>query len=559
MTELILTNRLYKYIKSSAIVNLIQANVELITNSDDAYRDSGLPTPHHMDIVVDYKNRMLKVYDQAIGLDSKCMIKCFGQVGDYTSQIENRGYFSRGAKDITAIGDATFVGIKDGKISEVTLTTTDIFTVIRSDDPVQDSDREKYGITNNGVYNQLKVKDSIVFPEYEEIKNISKYFSLRDIFSNTDNFIKLTLVDENEVVIFSDRLTYTPLKYKEKLIDEEFIVDGYSAIKAKFELYLLEEPLDVVEYGSYMEHGILVSSGNAIHEVSTLYNDIRSHPYIRYIFGRLHCDHINQLMYDFENNPDNVANPHPVIDHSRLNGLDRSHPFTKALYRIPHQQIKYVLQDLYENEVVDSKFSEDISSLFKDIEIFGKDFFREMVQAIYPYKYIDVDKITNYLSRRVDNIITSDSDSKFDFSNPKSFIKTNNDGKFQSTEPTFNIIFTDKDYLDFCYSIYRIDNKIILEINIKDFYVSKYIKRSLETNEIVFINKIGAQVLLVNIITEAMARESIREKNDNTQSNSNNYMSSEDIFTEFEKIRSLLLPKIYDIIIKEDLKGITMI
>ena len=35
---LIFTTRLYKYIKSSAVVSVIQACVELITNSDDAYK-----------------------------------------------------------------------------------------------------------------------------------------------------------------------------------------------------------------------------------------------------------------------------------------------------------------------------------------------------------------------------------------------------------------------------------------------------------------------------------------------------------------------------------------
>ena len=174
MSELILTNRLYKYIKSSAIVNLIQASVELITNSDDAYRDSGITPPHNIDIILDYKERTLEVYDQALGLDSKSMEKCFGQVGDYTSQITNRGYFSRGAKDITAIGDATFVGIKDDKISKVTLTTNDIFTVVRSDETVTQQDRDKYHIVKNGLSNHLKIKDSIIFPTFDEIKSISK-------------------------------------------------------------------------------------------------------------------------------------------------------------------------------------------------------------------------------------------------------------------------------------------------------------------------------------------------------------------------------------------------
>ena len=51
-------------------------------------------------------------------------------------------------------------------------------------------------------------------------------------------------------------------------------------------------------------------------------------------------------MYDFEANPDDSLNPFPILDHSRLKGLNRSHPFTKALYRLPHNQLKYILQEL---------------------------------------------------------------------------------------------------------------------------------------------------------------------------------------------------------------------
>lgn len=557
MTELILTNRLYKYIKSSAIVNLIQASVELVTNSDDAYRGSTLPPPYNIDIFINYKERTLQIYDQAIGLDAACMKKCFGQVGNYTSQMLNRGYFSRGAKDITAIGNASFVAIKDGKISEVSLSANDIFTVIRSDEPVHADDRAIYGIKKNGLWNQIDVKPSISFPDIEEMKNLGKYYSLRDIFSNKDNIINLTIIDPSGDLVYSERIVYEPLPVKETLIDEEFIVEGYPGVKAKFQLYLLHDKTDVSDHGSYMEHGIMISSGNAIHEVSTLYNDVRNHPYMKYIVGRISCDNINQLMYDFETNPDDVTNPHPIIDHSRISGLDRSHPFTKALFRIPHKQIKYVLQDLYENEIIDTHFSSEISSLFQDIEIFGKEFFKEMVKFIYPFKAVDSKKIEGFLVKRSVNVVTNDDvDSKFDFSNPSAFSKTKNDGKFVATEPSFNIIFTDKDYLEFSYSIYRLDNKIVLEININDFYVSKFIRRN-DSGEIVFKNKNAAQVMLVDIITEAMARESIREKFNLDDGKSKN-VSSDDIFCELEKIRAILLPKVFDIIISNDLYGVTI-
>ena len=559
MSQLILTNRLYRFIKSTAIVGPTQAGVELITNSNDAYIKSELEPPFRFDVVINYSNKSVTIWDQAIGLTSEEMINCFGQVGNYTSDKSARGYFSRGAKDITAIGDATFVGIKNGKISEVTLTTTDIFTVIRADEDVTLEDREKYQIIGNGFWNQLMVKDSIEFPIIQTFGKMSKYFSLRDIFSDPRNEIYTTMKDINNNVMFSSRASYTLPAFKETLIDEEYTIDGYDGITAKFQLYLLEEPAEVSE-DLYMEYGVVVSSGNAIHEISTLYNDIRNHPYIRYIYGRIECSYINDLLYNFENLPDDELNPFPIIDHSRLNGLNRSHPFTKALFRIPHKQLKYVLQDLYETEILDNNFSQQLSSLFQDIEIFGKDFFKEYIGSLYPYKLIDKGDISGFLVKKSSNIVTSSSESKFDFSNSKNFTRdSNNQGNVDGIEPSFNIIFTEKDYMQYPYYIYRLDNQINLEINIKDYLISKYISRN-ENGEIVFANKEGAYILLLDLVTEAMARESLREKYQSyNQTTVGSVQNPDSVFEQLEQLKLILTPKIYNIIVKEELKDVNII
>lgn len=558
-TPLILTNRLYRYIKSSAIVGIVQAGVELVTNSDDAYRKSELTAPFRFDIVVDYKNKELIVYDQAIGLTGDGMISSFGQVGDYTSDMIARGYFSRGAKDITAIGHATFVAIKDGKISEVSISTTDMFTVIRKDDDVTQEDRDTYGIVENGLWSKLQVKDSITFPSYERMSEINKYFSMRDIFGNEDNHINIKVIHETGATIHDARLQYKQPAIKETLIDEEIVVDGYPDIKATFKLYLFEEPVPEAEYISYTENGIIVSSGNALHEVSTFYGDIRNHPYIRHICGRLECSHINKLMYDFDANPDDVNNPFPIIDHSRINGLDRAHPFTKALFRIPHKQLKYVLQDLYENGFEDSEFSESLSSLFKNVELFGTSFFKEMIEEIYSYKPADKTILEGYLTRRAKNVVSSSEESTYNFQDSETFISKGT-GNIENTEPSLNIIFTNKDYLTFPYYIYRIDNKIYLEINIQDFLISKYIKKDVDTGNIRILDKSAASVLLIDIISEALARESIKEKGGTTRDESQfSNKNPDEVFGELEKLKALLTPKLYQIIVTDDMSGLNIV
>ena len=556
---LILTNRLYRYIKSSAVVGLIQAGVELVTNSHDAYVKSTLPSPWEIDIIVNYKNRELIVFDQAVGLTGEEMITNFGQVGNYTSQIQARGYFSRGAKDISAIGNVDFIGIKDDKISNVSLSTTDMFSVHYKDRELTSDERNEYGVKKNGLYVKLHVKESIIFPGFEEMSSISKYFSMRDIFADPNIYANIKVIAENGATLYNDRLIYNPPRVKETLIDNEFKVDGYAGVTATFKLYLLETPVPDTISEKYQEHGVVISSSNAIHEVSTFYNDINGHPYIRHITGRLECKYINQLMYDFDANPDDVGNPFPILDHSRLKGLNRSHPFTKALFRLPHHQMKYVLQELNSRGLSDNQLTHDLSSIFNDLNVFGESFFKEILDSLGCYVKTTDSRTVGYLTKKSVNITSSDEKATFNFKNPD--MLSNGNGNIVVNNPTLNIIFTEKDYMEFPYYIYRIDNSITLEININDFLVSKCITKNQENSgKITFTNRAGAEMLLIEIVSEALSREAIKGKQStatpDTQTISEK--SSEPVFKELEKLKNLLVPTLYKIISTESMETVSI-
>jgi len=106
-----INERAYKFIRGSAINSIIDIFVELITNSDDAY-DKGNIKEKIIDIELNY-NGILTIRDQAIGLYGGEMEKCFLQIGNFTSVENNRGFFSRGAKDICALGNIKFESIKN--------------------------------------------------------------------------------------------------------------------------------------------------------------------------------------------------------------------------------------------------------------------------------------------------------------------------------------------------------------------------------------------------------------------------------------------------------------
>lgn len=543
------SNRLYRYIKATAIENIFQAGVELITNSDDAYNNSTLNLQYVIDVKVDYKTRTLTVFDQAIGMDSDNMNACFGQVGSYTASSNSRGYFSRGAKDISAIGFVEYVGIKDNKISKKTLSSDDIFTSVFEDVEVTTEDRQTYDITKNGLWVRLHVNDKITFPSYSEVSTISDYYSLRDIFSDQNKQVIFQIISEEGYIIFNKRLQYTEPEVSKILIDETYKVDGYEGVEATFKLELLTESSDVNANSNFMRNGILIADKNGIHEVTTLYNDIRNHPYVGYIRGRLTCSHINQLMHDYENATNDTKNPFPIINHSRTGGLSRDHPFTKALFRIPHKQLKYVLQDLYHNSLIDQDISQNLLTMFKDIQVFGASFFHEVIDAISGYKTTNISNITGYLNKKSNSVVTnSESESEYDFSKPDHFYKSDN-SNIEAQNPEFTITFSDKEFLEYQYYIYRIDSTIHLEINLNDFMVRKYIRKNEDNSELIIFNREGFNLMLVDLLSEAMSRELIKEQSD---SNIKTFKGFDDMFSQFEKTKKVLLPKLYELIFAKD-------
>ena len=128
--SLSISSRGYMYIRSMSIQNVADALVELITNSDDAFQNkfaamekagtrSSWVSRHAGDIEVEFwAPNVIKVRDHATGMDGATMVTNLLNVGDYTAAGDlSRGHFSRGAKDISALGDVTFMMVKNNLYS----------------------------------------------------------------------------------------------------------------------------------------------------------------------------------------------------------------------------------------------------------------------------------------------------------------------------------------------------------------------------------------------------------------------------------------------------------
>jgi hypothetical protein len=192
---LYLNPRMYQYIRASAITNLDDAIVELITNCVDAY--TGINNNlNKITINLSKKNNYLEVIDNAIGLDAENMEKCFLEVGTYVSDETKRGHFSRGSKDISALGNCTFIAIKDNKYSECKILYDGKGAMIIKNSDITDELRTKINIPQNGLYVKIDIINPQVLNDFN-LDDFSYHYALRDIFKNNDFEIKFNIVDNN--------------------------------------------------------------------------------------------------------------------------------------------------------------------------------------------------------------------------------------------------------------------------------------------------------------------------------------------------------------------------
>jgi len=358
---LLLNSRMYQYIRASAISNVNDALVELITNCVDAYSNID-NNPNKIIIKYSENNNYLEIIDQAIGMTGEKMKLCFLEVGTYVSNDSKRGHFSRGAKDISALGDCTFIAIKDNKSSSCKILYDGRGAMLNENIDVTDEIKNTTNIVDNGLYVRIDFKTAI-FNDFK-VDEFCYNYALRDILSNIKYEIKLINIDSSNEKVLKYNFPEGLL-----VIDAEYIVPRYN-VPSKFTLYLISDnkPINYSNNMTYSENGILVSSNNTIYENTMLNNRIITcNPNSKKIFGRIHCDYINTLLKDYENNGPSDKNPFPVIDPSRLQGLNYNHPFVKNLIRHPLEKINSVFMDL-DNKKNNNNI-DNISKIFNNKEL----------------------------------------------------------------------------------------------------------------------------------------------------------------------------------------------
>uniref|UniRef100_A0A6C0FDC3 Histidine kinase/HSP90-like ATPase domain-containing protein n=1 Tax=viral metagenome TaxID=1070528 RepID=A0A6C0FDC3_9ZZZZ len=372
MQSLSIDPRAYKFIRAQAMKTIADGLVEIITNCIDAYRKSDhshytINVSSHWDSSEHIQS--LSVTDYALGMDSSRMQQCFLQVGGFTNEVGSRGFFSRGAKDICALGNVQFHSIKNKSYSKVILTNEAKGAVEISDIPITPSILSSLNLTSdiNTTIVIIDIDNQYAsITQHKFFSDLISHFALRDIFSTSHITVNYTLFENTQ-----QKLSH-PLQWidpqGEQILDTEFIIDGYDNITASMRLFKTSKPL----LRDIKQCGLLVRSTESIFCHSWLDMDIWADPMIEYVYGYIQCDYIKELMYQFDDNGANPSNPFLILDHSR-GGLIDSHPFTKALFKYPILKLKETLADLDESGSCKRLTMDDLTELLDQFDAFKKE------------------------------------------------------------------------------------------------------------------------------------------------------------------------------------------
>ncbi len=343
-TEPLKTTRRYlKQAATMAVRDIYDAVVELVTNSDDRYQhldqDGLLKETGIIEIEVKRKkgkNSLLFVRDFADGMTTELMAEKLLVLGGRVSGMEEgyqvRGTSSRGAKDVAALGNVSFRSIaEDGRFHRCEIDQFMDYHRYPSQS-VTRRIRQKIGISRGtGFLVKIAVENTPI-PHHEKFcKQLSKRVSLRDVL--TDPRRRVVVRDLNQGR--EDVITAPKIQGVTR-VKKSFDIPDYPGAKAKLTIKRMSQSGNDGK-GAFRLNGILIKSRHAIHEATFFEKNLERDPHAQCFFGKLVCDHIDDLMEAFDARheaklPALESNPRPIIDPSRQKGLTRDHPFVQCLF-----------------------------------------------------------------------------------------------------------------------------------------------------------------------------------------------------------------------------------
>jgi hypothetical protein len=323
--------------------DIMRALVELITNADDAYGELD------GDIVINVNSsksgeNFVSVSDNAIGLDADGLERSFsvlgGKVSGFAEGKNVRGLLGRGAKDTAVFGRTTFESIKNDSFAAFTLTRQGDWTAT-GDRQVLASEYRSLAIPvgTNGLRATIHVEIASKIPSQRVLfDRLVNNCQLRDISAARRILLKYV---QNEKPQPSSAIRWsTPPG--QQIVTSTLQIPGYPDATATLQLH----KLDQLESGSVTQesrHGIEVAGSKAVFA-----NENFGETSIEFgwLHGRLTCTYIDRLIRAFdEEKVHSEDNPDRLLRRDR-DGLEKNHPFYKALRSSVLDVIQPILAEL---------------------------------------------------------------------------------------------------------------------------------------------------------------------------------------------------------------------
>ena len=333
-----------------SIRDIFDVIVELVTNADDRYQILKIKGCIEIEVRRQRggKGSILRVRDYADGMSSEQMDKKLQGYGQRVSGLEQglnvRGTNSRGAKDIAALGLASFQSIPgDGFLHQCDIHHQ--FTPYQSE-KLTARHRKDIGIEGGtGTLVTVRLDPGIKVPQHDKfIKDISNLVMLREIFSDPDRTIIVRDLNQNT----KDRMHAAVIAGTDKT-KVTFDVPGYPKATAKLVVKRAHKQFPR-ERNRFRTGGIIIKARHAIHEATLFDSRLETDPNAVWFYGKLTCPYIDQLWNDYddaiERQEENAANnPFPIADPLRKTGLVREHPFVEALFGEVLKRLRPLVED----------------------------------------------------------------------------------------------------------------------------------------------------------------------------------------------------------------------
>lgn len=353
--------RLYNLSKSVAISDSMTALNELVHNSLDNFADH--PEWPNATIEIDYnlQTRSFDIRDNGTGVPPDKMVSCFATIGKRTSSDKARGYFARGAKDVSSLGSVIFTSFYNSKVSRLVFHRNSTYQYYPTVTPTP---THQFA---SGLSVRVEGIPQSQFSDQVELIHLGRFFSLRRSFGLLQKFtLNLVLVDGTRETV--DVLQSWRQLVKAEAADELLWSHDLNTKfgSCRFDIYRLNDKAEALPMlpSEFRRHGVLVTSPKAAHELTGVHPDLMGHRMAKKIRGVLDCPFIDDLLEAF----DGGAQETLIIDPSRAHGLNRKHPATRELFALVYRLLNYALDWLLQEEdgKVEDAVQLDMSSLLQD-------------------------------------------------------------------------------------------------------------------------------------------------------------------------------------------------